>query len=224
MAGMKSSILALVLFLALVFLAGCAAQAQQPAPQATPEQNARSEVAAAFMTGAAPGVLSGKVALGPALQARLGVPPGADSAKIYDALIGLTQGATPRIADATAEEATRSPEQSRPLFTLSAGDLKLLLHYDLQASKVDFVEQLSGPPIAAPAPVAEAAKPEPAQPVYSVVEPRTPHKAALKPQLAAATQPRAPGEPPLKASGPCVIKPVMSDQDLVNCGATPPRY
>jgi hypothetical protein len=27
--------------------------------------------------------------------------------------------------------------------------------------------------------------------------------------------------PPLRKSGPCEIKPVMSDQDLVNCGATP---
>jgi hypothetical protein len=38
----------------------------------------------------------------------------------------------------------------------------------------------------------------------------------------ASAGPRA--EPQLKRGGPCVIKPVMSDQDLVNCGATPPRY
>lgn len=208
----------------MVLIAGCAAQAQQPAAEATPEQKARSYVASAFMTGAAPGIMSDKVALGPDLQARLGLPPGADGARIYDALIGLTQGATPKVGDATAAEAKRSPEPSPPVFTLSAGELKLLLHYDLQANKVDFVEQLSGPPIAAAAPVAEAARPESAPPVYSVVEPRTPHKAALKPQPAARMQAKAPAEPPLKANGPCVIKPVMSDQDLVNCGATPPRY
>ncbi len=223
--------------LGVVLLAGCAAQAQQPAAETTPEQKARSYVASAFMTGAAPGILADKVALGPDLQARLGLPPGVDGAKIYDALIGLTQGATPKVGDATPEEARRSPEQSPPVFTLSAGDLKLLLHYDIQANKVDFVEQLSGPPIAAAAPVTEAPKPatspagEPAapvaaQPAYSVVEPQAPRNAAVKPKSPSppTMQAKAPVEPPLKANGPCEIKPVMSDQDLVNCGATPPRY
>ena len=219
----------------IALLAGCAAQAQQAAPEATPEQKARSYVASAFMTGAAPAILSEKVALGPDLQARLGLAPGTDGAKIYDALIGLMQGATPKVGDATAEEAQRSQQQSPPLFTLSAGDLKLLMHYDLQANKVDFVEQLSAPPIAATAPVAEAAKPETvkeqpkpaaAQPAYSVVEPKTPRKAAAKPepQPRPRVQAMAPVEPALKPNGPCAIKPVMSDQDLVNCGATPPRY
>jgi hypothetical protein len=34
-----------------------------------------------------------------------------------------------------------------------------------------------------------------------------------------APRPRA---EPLKPDGPCVVRPVMSNQDLVNCGATPP--
>ena len=229
----------------LALLAGCAAQAQQPAPEATPEQKARSYVASAFMTGAAPTILSDKVALGPELQARLGLPPGTDSAKIYDALIGLTQGATPKVGEPTPEEAQRSPQHSAPLFTLSAGDLKLLLHYDLQGNDVDFVEQLSAPPIAATTPVAEPAAPTPQEktsaseekapeaegPVYSVVEPKSPPEAKTKPQAQARPQPRVaqarttpPREARLKANGPCVIKPVMTDQDLVNCGATPPRY
>ena len=72
-------------------------------------------------------------------------------------------------------------------------------------------------------------------PVYSVVEPKVPPKpkpkarAKGKAKAKAASRvaqasvgPRA--EPQLKRSGPCLIKPVMSDQDLVNCGATPPRY
>ena len=198
----------------MVLVAGCATQAQQPAPPPTPEQKARSDVASAFMTGAAPAILSDKVALGPQLQARLGLAPGAGAARIYDALIGLTQGATPKIGNATPEEAQRSPQASPPVFTLSAGDLKLVLHYDLEAGKVDFVEQLNAPPVAA------------AAPVYSVVEPRAPRKGAAgpKPRPRPILQARAPVEPPLKANGPCVIKPVMSDQDLVNCGATPPRY
>ena len=73
-------------------------------------------------------------------------------------------------------------------------------------------------------------------PAYSVVEPKAPPKAkpAAKRRAAKANarafakakaKPKArvvaSAEPSLKPSGPCVIKPVMSDQDLVNCGATP---
>lgn len=72
-------------------------------------------------------------------------------------------------------------------------------------------------------------------PVYSVVEPKVPPKAKprakAKSKAKAKTAPslgspvvQARLEPELKANGPCVIKPVMTDQDLVNCGATPPRY
>jgi hypothetical protein len=75
-------------------------------------------------------------------------------------------------------------------------------------------------------------------PVYSVVEPKVPPKPKAKARAKgkAKAKAKAPGErmaqaavvsrvdPQLKRSGPCVIKPVMSDQDLVNCGATPPRY
>jgi hypothetical protein len=271
----KSSIVGLLLgFGGLVLLAGCATQAQKPAQEATPEQKARSSVASAFMTGTAPEILSEKVALGADLQALLGLPPGTDGAKIYDALLGLTQGATPKIGEATAEEAQRSREHSPPLFTLSAGDLKLLLHYDLQGNHVDFVESLSAPmtaatPVAETTPVAEAAQPvpmaepappatmaeaarsEPAETVYSVVEPKAPSTARAKRKAQAKPKPKALAKakpqsratpvrtaqaaepqsriaalkpPTLKPSGPCVIKPVMSDQDLVNCGATPPRY
>jgi hypothetical protein len=219
----------------LALLAGCAAQAQHPASEATPQQKARSHVASAFMTGAAPAILSDKVALGPELQARLGLPPGTESGRIYDALIGLTQGATPHVSDATADEAKGFPDLAPPLFTVSAGDLKLLLRYDLQANNVSFAEQLSGPPIAAASPVAEPPTPAPAaqaakeEPVYSVVEPKAPPKAPAKPRVVKANAAPAPARPtpappPLKPSGPCIVKPVMSDQDLVNCGATPPRY
>jgi hypothetical protein len=82
----------------------------------------------------------------------------------------------------------------------------------------------------------EAQKPE--QPTYSVVEPKKPAKAKATVRKRAARhnahvgkaqsapKPRsamvANAEMP-KPNGACVIKPVMSDQDLVNCGATP-RY
>lgn len=75
-----------------------------------------------------------------------------------------------------------------------------------------------------------------AQPAYTVVEPKKPAKAKAAvrkraarhnaqvgkaqgaPQPAPAVMARAEATKP---NGPCVIKPVMSDQDLVNCGATP---
>jgi hypothetical protein len=84
-----------------------------------------------------------------------------------------------------------------------------------------------------PAPAAA----EPAAPAYSVVEPKVPPpkpqakakargktKAKAKANSRVARGPSRPAAPQLKRSGPCIVKPVMSDQDLVNCGATPPRY
>jgi len=83
--------------------------------------------------------------------------------------------------------------------------------------------------VAAPA---EAPKPQPAPKVAAVpaskplqvVEPQVPRvvkpartEAAAPTPVAARPEPR----PLLKPTGACEIKPVMSDQDLVNCGATP---
>ena len=89
-----------------------------------------------------------------------------------------------------------------------------------------------------PNPAIEAEKPAPA---LQVVEPKVPRMAkpkakraakksaakaqagtGAKPAPRAVVAPRVPaGGEVLKPSGPCVVKPVMSDQDLVNCGATP---
>src|SRR5690349_7883755 len=79
----------------------------------------------------------------------------------------------------------------------------------------------------------DAAKP----PALGVAEPKAPAKAKptarkraakanAKASAAARATTVAPSPmvarvEPLKANGPCVVKPVMSDQDLVNCGATP---
>ena len=81
----------------------------------------------------------------------------------------------------------------------------------------------------------EAQKPE--QPGYSVAEPKKPAKARTavrkraarhNAQLGKAQSAAKPAAAPVMAqatlprpNGPCLIKPVMSDQDLVNCGATP---
>lgn len=81
----------------------------------------------------------------------------------------------------------------------------------------------------AAASAAGAQQAEPQTPAYSVVEPKAPAKAkpaARKRAARANAKATARAKPPLvaeaqtvKPSGPCVIKPVMSDQDLVNCGA-----
>ncbi len=83
--------------------------------------------------------------------------------------------------------------------------------------------------------LAQQAEPSKAgEPPYSVVEPKAPPKAKLAAKKRAAKAnakalAKAREKPPivaradevLKPNGPCLIKPVMSDQDLVNCGATP---
>jgi hypothetical protein len=80
-------------------------------------------------------------------------------------------------------------------------------------------------PVVAPAPppAVEASKPAT---VLQVVEPQVPR--TVKPAAPAArpAPPTAAAQPPevrpmLRKTGACEIKPVMTDQDLVNCGATP---
>lgn len=79
-----------------------------------------------------------------------------------------------------------------------------------------------------------AETPKAEQPVYSVVEPKAPPKAkpatrkrAAKANVKALAKTKARpsvvarADEALKPNGRCVVKPVMSDQDLVNCGATP---
>jgi hypothetical protein len=80
-----------------------------------------------------------------------------------------------------------------------------------------------------PEPAAAVQKPEP--PGLQVVDPQLPRapkpvaaapaRPAPPPAPTAALRPAEPPRPLLRKSGPCEIKPVMSDQDLVNCGATP---
>lgn len=75
----------------------------------------------------------------------------------------------------------------------SSDELKLKMGYSIREQ----ADRRAAEPAAAP-----AQKPRPA-PV------------AARPQAPPATG----GELPLKQTGPCQVKPVMSDQDLVNCGA-----
>ena len=241
----------------LLALSAAAALAQQPTPK-TSEQQARTYIASAFMTGAAPLILSDDVVVQPELRQRLALPQDANSRTVYQALVNLTLGKLLQVRPAIRDEVLKSQAIATPgkaIFALEAGDTTLVLQYDLERDNISFVGQPAQiataepvappttvqqvpdtqPPVTqapapepapAPAPTVEATPPaEPAKPALQVVEPQEPRMAKQAPAAAPTAQAvRAPLESPrplLKPTGPCEIKPVMSDQDLVNCGATP---
>jgi hypothetical protein len=270
--------------LLLLALSAAPALAQQPTPK-TSEQQARTYITSAFMTGAAPLILSEDVVVQPELRQRLKLPEDANSRTVYQALVNLTRGKLLQVRPAIRDEVMKSQvigTAGKPIFALEAGDTTLVLQYDLDRDNIAFVgqpvqiatavpvtppttvQQVTEPPaavtqatpaetpapaaapapepVAAPAPATPAAPaaetaaaapaaepaapaPEPAKPALQVVEPQVPRAANQAAAAAAEAQPaRASLEQPrslLKPSGPCEIKPVMSDQDLVNCGATP---
>jgi outer membrane protein OmpA-like peptidoglycan-associated protein len=108
---------------------------------------ARSYIFGAFLTQAAPGILSERVKLGPELERRLALPPGADSDKIYGALMALTDNKPLNVRRATADEvagygAPPGLHPDLPIYTLEAGDLKLFVQYDLEANNIPFIGDL----------------------------------------------------------------------------------
>ena len=116
---------------------------------------ARSYIYGAFLSQAAPGILSERVRLGAELERRLALPPGANSVKAYEALVALTDNRRFSVRRATAEEvagygARPGLHPDLPIYTLEAGgDLKLLVQYDLQANNIPFIGQLGVPTAAA---------------------------------------------------------------------------
>jgi hypothetical protein len=210
------------LFAALVATSQVFAQ-QPPPPGKTTEQQARSYVTSAFVTGAAPMVLSENVTVSPELRQRLGLAPEADSRAVYQALVALTAGKPVQVRRAAPDEVAKAQAPAtpdKPLFALESGDATLILQYDLERDNVAFIG-LPGA-VAVAAPVVAPAPPQKLQ----VVEPQVPR--AVKPAAPAARPAPPPAtvqatelRPLLRKTGECQIKPVMSDQDLVNCGATP---
>jgi hypothetical protein len=191
-------------------LACVGAHAQRPVTEKRPvidkrqvtEKQAASYIYFGFLTDAAHALLSKDVKLGPELRQRLALPQEADSRKIYDALVTLTDKKALVVRKAGPDELSRYAvgDLRQPLFALEAGNTTLLIQFDMRANNISFVGQLAGPagppkPIAAPKP--------------AVAPLRVPRAEPLRPLR------------PLRPTGPCVVKPVMSDQDLVNCGATP---
>lgn len=227
----------------------------------TTEQQARSYILSAFMTGAAPAVLSDDVKASPALRERLSLDPEADSRAIYLALVRHTSGKSFQVRPPSEDDMAKAEvksEPGRPLFALDLGSAVFVMQYDLERDNVTYIADATRPvavssPVTAPVapqPIAEAPKPAPEVPLAAPVAPVAAPAAATPPpapepvarvQVVEPREPRlvkqpaapvmsappiqvtreVPRLPPLRPSGACVIKPVMSDQDLVNCGATP---
>jgi hypothetical protein len=209
-----------------------AARAQLP-PPATPELGAEAHIFSAFTTLIDPRAFADHVVLGPRLRAELGEASGA---QVYAALVERTGGTRVRSRRLSADEAAKVASlpgisAAEPMVLLQGGDVLLLLQYATQQKNVAFVEQLQGPapkvavdvPKPPAPPVIEVAPvpPPPSAPVVQVAPveaPKPPPPPLIVKKAQPAPAPRA--EPP-RPSGPCVIRPVMSDDDLYNCGATP---
>jgi len=115
------------------------------------EAEALSYIYSAFLTQADPGVMGRQVVLGPELQRELALPASAQGANVYHTLIALLARNNPEVRKATQEEvldygARRGFDRNHgPLYTLQAGERKLLIQYDLQSISIAFVGQLGVP-------------------------------------------------------------------------------
>jgi len=115
---------------------------------------ARAYIYGAFLTQAAPGILADGVKLGPELEQRLKLPGGADSGKVYEALIALTDGKALDVRRSTDDEvagygSVPGLSATLPIYTLVAGEQRFLVQYDLEANAVPFVGQYGIRPLAA---------------------------------------------------------------------------
>lgn len=206
----------------------------QLAPLASPEVGAEAHIFSAFTTLVDPRAFADDVVLGPRLRAELGEASGA---RVYAALVERTSGTRLRSRRLAADEAAKVAllpgiSIDEPIVLLQGGEVLLLLQYATHQQNVAFVEQLQGPapkvavdvPKPPPPPAIEVAPlpPPPSAPVVQVAPaveaPKPPPPRLVVKRAQPAPAPRA--EKP-RPSGPCVIRPVMSDDDLYNCGATP---
>src|SRR5437868_6459989 len=181
--------------LLIAALAVSPAMAQQPAAKTT-EQQARSYIASAFITGAAPLILSDDVVVQPELRARLSLPADANARTVYQALMNLTNGKPVQVRPAIRDEILKSQvlaAPGRPVFALEAGANTLVLQYDLERDNVAFVGQPTAIATAAPAeaPQAQAQPEAPAQPQPPAAEPSAPAAIAPAPASEPAPAPAA---------------------------------
>jgi outer membrane protein OmpA-like peptidoglycan-associated protein len=138
--------LAIVVAVATALSGPSLAQRQPP-----PETEALAHIFSAFMTQADAGLLSEDVRLGPELAQLLGLAPGADRTKVYEALVDLAgekfdvRKATPaEVADYGARRGL-DPQRELPLYTLEAGARRFLIQYDSRLKNAVFVGQLGLP-------------------------------------------------------------------------------
>lgn len=217
------------------FAFGLAAAAPISAQAPATDAEAQSHILSAFTSGADPRLLADGVTVGPALRQQLGAE--ADSRKVYDALIELSSGKRIRVRALGPGEVVRYASLAgvnvgEPLFALQADDLVLLLQYASRQKRVSFIEQLGGAapraavPAPKPAPMIEA--PPPTVPPVAVPPPPPKQPPAPVAVPAPAAQPPvvAKPAPPVRVEKPrprgeCVIKPVMSEEDLWNCSGPP---
>src|SRR5690349_793731 len=95
----------LAILAASVFVHAAWAQQAAPAqPAKTTEQQARSYILSAFMTGAAPAVVNESAKVAPALRLRLALPAEADSRAVYYALVKMTAGKSLTVRPAKIDE------------------------------------------------------------------------------------------------------------------------
>src|SRR6267378_3917394 len=175
-------------FALLLALSAAPVLAQQPTPK-TSEHQARTYITSAFMTGAAPLILSEDVVVQPELRQRLKLPEDANSRTVYQALVNLTRGKLLQVRPAIRDEVLKSQAlgtPGKPIFALEAGDTTLVLQYDLERDNIAFVGQ--------PAQIATAAPVTPPTTVQQVSEPP-----ASVTQAPAAEPPQAPAAPPAEA-------------------------
>src|SRR5919197_1467212 len=181
----------------ICFLAAAPSFAQQPEtpsgqPAQSSDQQARSYIASAFMTGAAPMIVSDDVVVQPELRQRLGLAPEAKGRALYEALLKLTTGKLLLVRPAIRDEVLKSQALAapgKPIFTLEAGDTTLVIQYDLERENIAFVGQ--------PAQIATAAPVTPPTTVQQVAEPPT-----AVTQTPAAETSAAPAAPTLAAPEP----------------------
>lgn len=140
-----------IFVMAAIVLAASTAQTVFAQRRPATEADALSYIYSAFLTQADPGVMDKEVVLGPELQRALGLPPSAQGAKVYNALIALAGQKNPEVRKATAQEIAdyggrRGFDRSNgPLYTLDLGKLNFLVQYDLQRIHISFVGQLNLP-------------------------------------------------------------------------------
>lgn len=140
--------IATTLLVGLGLAASCAQLAH--AQRRATEQDAAVYIYSAFISQADPGVMAPKVALGPELAQRLGLPAGSEGATVYRSLVDVTHGSSVDVRKATPEEVAaygmrRGLDSRHPLYALEAGGEKYLLQYDLERLRIAFVGQIGLP-------------------------------------------------------------------------------